>query len=153
MCCWWSRWGEDAVAFVGLAEREVRVCEHHERHVAMESRPAASLIGIQPQLTLGVLVEPFDDPPDMYQLQELGECTPVEAPHVVILRLARVPGEGPLPDEPAIARVFSSALGRTIDTHTCTLFDECALRARAPRDGLPRLWGQAGEQSGGIRAG
>lgn len=128
--CWRSRWGEDVVAFVGLAEREVSVCEHHERQVAMESWPAAPLVGVESQFALGVLVEAFDDPPDMHQFQELGERAPVHMPRVVILGLTRVAGEGPLPDEPAVACVFPSALGRTIDPHTCTLLDECALGAR-----------------------
>src|SRR4030042_509896 len=65
------RWPIGNFRGIALPQTQVRVRQHHQGHMTVESRPQAAFIMIKPKFSFGVLIESFDDPTDMCEVDKI----------------------------------------------------------------------------------
>ncbi|MFV1981462.1 MAG: hypothetical protein ACC655_09945, partial [Rhodothermia bacterium] len=100
------------------------MCKHHERHMAMEAAPEAAFVVVEPQFSLGVLIEAFDDPSHVRQFDQVLQGSFVQAPGEVLLVIAAASGERPLADEPSLSGEVWAAQSCAMDAHPDALLDK-----------------------------
>src|SRR5512147_1188117 len=100
--CLWS---------ITLPQGQVRVSQHHQRHMTVKPRPQAPLIVIKPEFSFGVLIEALNDPTDMSQIDQFRQGELTQSPGKVIFPLLGLVGfaNGPLTEkQPTHRQVFAS---------------------------------------------
>ena len=102
--CWFgSFWGRPfgCLWSITLPQGEIRVSQHHQRHMTMKPRPQSPLIVIKPEFSFGVLIEALDDPADMGEIDQFRQRELTQPPGEVIfplLGLVRF-ADGPLTEK------------------------------------------------------
>src|SRR5512139_1628200 len=80
----------DCFRLISLPQGQVRVCQHHQSHMSMETGPQTSFIMVKTQLPFAILVESFNDPAHMCKIDQLLHGKVIELPHEVVFALVEV---------------------------------------------------------------
>ena len=117
--------------------------EHDQGDVAVESGPQASLVVIEAELPFGILVEAFDHPTHVRDVDQIREGELVEADAEVDLFLTSMPLQGPFGEQPAVDGEERAARTSPEHTRPRDALDQRPLLTMPPGDRLPRLARQA----------
>ncbi len=74
---------------IPAAQSQITMGQHHQRHVAVQAGPEPAFVVVQSQLSHGILVESFDDPPAVGQGHQVmeGEGIKTLGEDVIVLSL------------------------------------------------------------------
>src|SRR3954468_10373548 len=109
--------------------------------MAVQARPGATLVVAEPEFLFAILMEALDGPALVGQSEVIVERAIIQVPGEVPLRLAVLPRQGTLADEPA-ARAGGVAVG-TLDAQPAGLSSAAPLVGIEDGDRRPLLVGDA----------
>lgn len=98
------------------AQGQVTMGQHHQGHVAVQSSPEPAFVVVQPQLALGVLIEPFYGPPGVDQGHQVIKGEGVESPRKEVFGLSLVTCQGAFADKPPAGGEVLALLANPIPT-------------------------------------
>ena len=145
-------WMRGIGSCIPAAQSQITLGQHHQSHVAVQARPEPAFIVVQSQLSLGILVESFDDPPAVGQSHLVMQCEGIKTPGEEKFVLSLVPCHGALADEPPTRGKMLATLTDSIDSHSSETLDQVPLGTFPPADSGPVILRERLQEIPGLTA-